>query len=416
MKTKQKRYHLIELVAFLLFLSFSMVSCEKVEWVPTDTDTEETDPDDEDEPIDRSDNDQTVFMYLPWSTDLLSAFRQNIADMKTIIGKNILKNERVIVFLATSPKKATLYELTYKKGNCEQKTLKEYNFEDPEYTTAEGITSILNDVKYYAPAKRYAMTIGCHGMGWIPKSSTKSRSGFRVEKMHWEYENVPMTRYFGGHDYEHQTDVNTLATGISDAGMKMEYILFDDCYMSNVEVAYELKEVTNHLIASTCEIMMYGMPYDKIGQYLVGNIDYKSICDEFYAFYSTYEKMPCGTIGVTDCSELDNLASIMKQINQQYTFDTSLTNSLQRLDGYSPTIFFDYGDYVAKLCKDSELLEQFNEQLERTVPFKRNTDYYYSMSSGKAKINTYSGITISDPSTNSKISSKEETAWYKATH
>lgn len=416
MKTKQKRYHLIELVAFLLFLSFSMVSCEKVEWVPTDTDTEETDPDDEDEPIDRSDNDQTVFMYLPWSTDLLSAFRQNIADMKTIIGKNILKNERVIVFLATSPKKATLYELTYKKGNCEQKTLKEYNFEDLEYTTAEGITSILNDVKYYAPAKRYAMTIGCHGMGWIPKSSTKSRSGFRVEKMHWEYENVPMTRYFGGRDYEHQTDVNTLATGISDAGMKMEYILFDDCYMSNVEVAYELKEVTNHLIASTCEIMMYGMPYDKIGQYLVGNIDYKSICDEFYAFYSTYEAMPCGTIGVTDCSELDNLASIMKQINQQYTFDISLTNSLQRLDGYSPTIFFDYGDYVAKLCKDSELLEQFNEQLERTVPFKRNTDYYYSMSSGKAKINTYSGITISDPSTNSKTSSKEETAWYKATH
>lgn len=414
MKTKQKRYHLIELVAFLLFLSFSMVSCEKVEWVPTDT--EETDPDDEDEPIDRSDNDQTVFMYLPWSTDLLSAFRQNIADMKTIIGKNILKNERVIVFLATSPKKATLYELTYKKGNCEQKTLKEYNFEDLKYTTAEGITSILNDVKYYAPAKRYAMTIGCHGMGWIPKSSTKSRSGFRVEKMHWEYENVPMTRYFGGRDYEHQTDVNTLATGISDAGMKMEYILFDDCYMSNVEVAYELKEVTNHLIASTCEIMMYGMPYDKIGQYLVGNIDYKSICDEFYAFYSTYEKMPCGTIGVTDCSELDNLASIMKQINPQYTFDTSLTNSLQRLDGYSPTIFFDYGDYVAKLCKDSELLEQFNEQLERTVPFKRNTDYYYSMSSGKAKINTYSGITISDPSTNSKTLSKKETAWYKATH
>lgn len=416
MKTKQKRYHLIELVAFLLFLSFSMVSCEKVEWVPTDTDTEETDPDDEDEQIDRSDNDQTVFMYLPWSTDLLSAFRQNIADMKTIIGKNILKNERVIVFLANSPKKATLYELIYKKGNCEQKTLKEYNFEDLEYTTAEGITSILNDVKYYAPAKRYAMTIGCHGMGWIPKSSTKSRSGFRVEKMHWEYEYVPMTRYFGGRDYEHQTDVNTLATGISDAGMKMEYILFDDCYMSNVEVAYELKEVTNHLIASTCEIMMYGMPYDKIGQYLVGNIDYKSICDEFYAFYSTYEEMPCGTIGVTDCSELDNLASIMKQINQQYTFDTSLTNSLQRLDGYSPTIFFDYGDYVAKLCKDSELLEQFNEQLERTVPFKRNTDYYYSMSSGKAKINTYSGITISDPSTNSKTSSKKETAWYKATH
>lgn len=416
MKTKQKRYHLIELVAFLLFFSFSMVSCEKVEWVPTDT--EETDPDDEDEPIDRSDNDQTVFMYLPWSTNLLPFFNNNITDMKTIIGKNILKNERVVVFLASSSTKAALSELTYKKGKCEEKTLKEYNFETLEYTTAEGITSILNDVKQYAPAKRYAMTIGCHGYGWIPKSSKASRSGFRANKMHWEYENVPMTRYFGGLSTEYQTDITTLATGISDAGLKMEYILFDDCYMSTVEVAYDLKEVTDHLIACPTEIMAHGMPYEKIGQYLVGNIDYKSICDEFYAFYSTYEEMPCGTIGVTDCSELDNLASIMKQINQQYTFDTSLTNSLQRLDGYSPTIFFDYGDYVAKLCKDSELLEQFNEQLERTVPFKRNTDFYYSMSEkkGKVKINTYSGITISDPSTNVDASSKEETAWYKATH
>ena len=55
----------------------------------------------------------------------------------------------------------------------------------------------------------------------------------------------------------------------------MEYILFDDCYMSTVEVAYDLKNVTSHLIASTSEIMAYGMPYDKIGQYLIENIDYK---------------------------------------------------------------------------------------------------------------------------------------------
>ncbi|WP_294475375.1 clostripain-related cysteine peptidase [uncultured Bacteroides sp.] len=417
MKTKQKRYRLIELVAFFLFLSFSMGSCEKVEWISTTPDTEETDPDDEEEePADRSDNDQTVFMYLPWSTNLLPFFGDNINDMKTIIGKNILKNERVVVFLASSPTKATLFELTYKKGKCKEKALKEYNFETLEYTTAEGITSILNDVKQYAPAKRYAMTIGCHGYGWIPKSGMSSRSGFRANKMHWEYENVPMTRFFGGLSTAYQTDITTLATGISDAGLKMEYILFDDCYMSTVEVAYDLKEVADYLIACPTEIMARGMPYEIIGQYLIGDIDYNSICNEFYAFYSTYEEMPCGTIGVTDCSELDNLASMMKAINQQYTFDSSLTSSLQRLDGYSPVIFFDYGDYVSKLCKDSELLEQFNEQLERTVPFKRNTDYYYSRSSGRVKINTYSGITISDPSTNPDTSSKEETAWYKATH
>ena len=126
--------------------------------------------------------------------------------------------------------------------------------------------------------------------------------------------------------------------------------------------------------------------------------------------------MPCGTIAVTDCSELDNLAAIMKEINHQYTFDSSLTSSLQRLDGYYPVIFFDYGDYVSKLCPDKTLVAQFNEQLNRTVPFKRNTEYFYSMSRGKVKINTFSGITISDPSTNTLASGKKGTAWYAATH
>ena len=31
--------------------------------------------------------------------------------------------------------------------------------------------------------------------------------------------------------------------------MKMQYILFDACYMGNVETAYELKDVTNYLIS-----------------------------------------------------------------------------------------------------------------------------------------------------------------------
>jgi hypothetical protein len=119
-----------------------------------------------------------------------------------------------------------------------------------------------------------------------------------------------MTRYFGGLTRKFQTDVSTLARGITGAGIKMGYILFDDCYMSSVEVAYELKEATRFLIASTSEMMAYGMPYATVGEFLLGSPDYGSLCEGFYDFYSTYEIMPCGTLAVTDCSELDNMATI----------------------------------------------------------------------------------------------------------
>lgn len=74
----------------------------------------------------------------------------------------------------------------------------------------------------------------------------------------------------------------------------MEYILFDDCYMASVEVAYDLKEVTDYLIASPCEIMAYGMPYAEIGPHLLGKVDYESICDAFYEFYKNYEECLAG--------------------------------------------------------------------------------------------------------------------------
>lgn len=409
-----RKFHHLTIVAITLLAMFvSMVSCEHEDIVTNTPDEKEQEK--KSDPIIPSDTEQTIFMYYPWSNNLTEYFKLNIADMESVIRKNVLTKERVIVFLSTTATNATLFELTKKDGKSVRNTLKTYT--SPEFTKAEGITSILNDVKYYSPAEVYSMIIGAHGMGWIPVSGTTSRSGFPPVKKHWEYENVPPTRFFGGTDNKYQTNITTLAKGISDAGIKMEYILFDDCYMSTVEVAYDLKDVTGHLIGSTSEIMAFGMPYAEIGQYLIGKVNYKAICDGFYDFYSNYAT-PCGTIGVTDCSELNNLAAIMKEINATYTFDESLTNSVQKLDGYYPVIFFDYGDYVSKLCQSPELLTRFNEQLNRAIPFKRNTEYYYSMIAGgrQVKINTFSGITISDPSQSSAAASKTETGWYKATH
>lgn len=357
---------------------------------------------------------RTLFMYLPWSSNLLSFFQTNIKDMESVIKQGVLKNERVLVFLHTSTTEATLFELTYSDNEVTRETIKSYT--NHPHTTAEGITSILNDVIEYAPARNYSMTVGSHGMGWIPTAPSRVRSA--DQKEYWEYEGVPKTRWFGGFDSPYQTDITTFAQGIQDAGLKFDYILFDDCYMSTIEVAYDLRKVTDHLIASPCEIMIHGMPYDKIGPYMFGEVDYEGIANAFYDFYSNYTLMPCGTIAVTKCYELDNLAEIMKEINVKYTFDPSVIASIQSMDGYSPTIFFDYGDYVAKLCKDSRLLSEFDVQLERTVPskYKRNTEYYYTMSKGKIKINDYSGVTVSDPSTHSNAIKKTETNWYKATH
>lgn len=359
---------------------------------------------------------QTVLMYMPWSGgSIYSYFLQNISSFETAIRNNKgFDGNALVVFISESETKSHLINIKYNDGECYRDTIRSFYFDECDYTTSAGIASVINNAIKIAPAKTYALAIGSHGMGWLPVGSEIST---RARMSASENQNVYLTRYFGhSSDNEYQTDISTLADGIKKTGLRMEYIMFDDCYMSNIETAYELKDVTDYLIASTCEIMIDGMPYSEIGMDLLKN-NYKNICDGFYSFYSNYS-MPCGTIGVTDCNEVERMAEIMKEINTAYPLGVESVDDIQDLDGYNTTVFFDFGDYVSDLCKDEYLLNLFKTQLDRLVPYKANTETYYSMlTQQQTRIKTFSGLTVSDPTENKGLTDAlSTTSWYKATH
>lgn len=382
-------------LSILVTVLFTMVACneEKITIIP------ET-------------SERTLFLYYPWSSDLTQYFTHNISDMESVLKKTDMKGQKVIVFISTTATEASLFELKRSGDEVKREILK--NYSSPPYTTAAGITSFVNDVKEFAPAKVYSMIIGSHGMGWLPVETAVFDDNLS-RRLTADTTQIYKTRFYGGETREARTDINTLAKGIDGAGIKMEYILFDDCYMSSVEVAYELKNVTKYLIGSTSEMMAYGMPYSTIGKSLFGDPDYQAVCDSFYSFYSKYDP-PCGTLSVTDCSQLDSMATLMKKINANDTFDEHSLDSLQQMDGYTPHIFYDYGNYVEHLCTNVTLLDRFKEQLIRLIPYKVHTKYFYTMKGGMMPIHTFSGITTSDPSISPAAATKNGTKWYQATH
>lgn len=344
---------------------------------------------------------KTIFVFMPHSTNLYKYLLDNIAGMKRAIESNKgLGNTRLVVFIAKDKKQSALINIKYDKGVCKQDTLEK--FYSPIYLTTNGRVELLNKVKQYAPANRYAMIVGCHGMGWIPSSTV-----FKAKK----------SRYFGGLENGYKIDIDDFAESIKAAGMKMQFILFDDCYMSCMEVAYDLKDATDYIIASTSEVMDKGMPYHRIYQHLMATEpNYQAVCDNFYDYYTNYSA-PYGTIGVTDCKYMDEMVAMMKYINTKHTFDTDRLNNVQDLDGetFTPTIFFDFDDYVRNLCtNDNNTYEQFNAVLQRLVPHKANTNYIFSGNTQReTKVNHFSGITISDPSIRSEIKeSKKYTNWW----
>lgn len=361
---------------------------------------------------------RTFLFYMPWAGDAIySAFLENIAHLESAIAghRGGISGKRVLVFISQSDRMAHLFEIKWRDGQCLRDTLKKYAA--PTLNSQEGISNILREMGAAAPAKEYAMVIGSHGMGWLPVGTKIPQSTLAKASCSGKPNKVPRTRYFGHQtDTRFQADIETLAKAIGQANLHMSFMMFDDCYMANVETAYELRNVTDYLIASTCEIFMEGMPYRQIGIHLL-RADFEGICSGFLNYYKSYNP-PCGTLSVTDCKEMEKLASLMKLINGKFTLNDDERNNIQVLDGLTTPLFFDFGHYVSLLCKDTEMLKQFDEQLAKTVIRKVNTPTFYSDHNEKhIALNTYSGLTISAPSLNPAATENiEKTSWYRATH
>lgn len=389
---------------------------------------------------------QTVFMFFPWSNSLLSDFRRTVEDMQTVVAQRSMKDERIVVFMATSEREAVLFELKKQNGRCLTDTLRRYS--DRPFTSRQWLTSLFSEVITLAPASRYGMVEGCHGLAWVPvqgQRNARKRLGSqerideednlykeekidkeglykeeRIDKegddlMHFEVQGPVTTRFIGGTYPETQIETTDLADAMADAGFHTEYILFDACYMSSVEVAYELKDVTHYLIASPTEVISYGFPYITMGKHLLGTPNYKGIVDSFISFYSSYN-LPYGTVAVTDCTQLDALAAIAQQINAAAA-EQLVHNGVQIMDGYSPTLFYDLGHLMSLKDAGTVLTAAFAEQLDKTVPYKGHTDQYFTtLKDAPVDIKHYSGLNTSQGSLNHMADRLSETAWYKATN
>lgn len=367
---------------------------------------------------------QTVFMFFPWSNSLLSDFRRTVEDMQTVVAQRSMKDERVMVFMATSEREAVLFELKKQNGRCLTDTLRRYS--DRPFTSRQWLTSLFSEVMTLAPASRYGMVVGCHGLAWVPvqgQRNARKRIGSQErmdetqpsDLMHFEVQGPVTTRFIGGTYPETQIETTDLADAMADAGLHTEYILFDACYMSSVEVAYELKDVTHYLIASPTEVLSYGFPYITMGKHLLGTPNYKGIVDSFISFYSSYY-LPYGTVAVTDCTQLDALAAIAQQINAAAA-EQLVPNGVQTMDGYSPTLFYDLGHLMSLKNAGTVLTTAFADQLDKTVPYKGHTDQYFTaLKDAPVDIKHYSGLNTSQGSLNRLADRLSETAWHKATN
>ena len=349
-------------------------------------------------------------------------FGNNVAAAMSAVDKGIPGDNRMAYFRRVSGGEWAITEIYYdcKSRKAALRELRRYPAAD-----LRRMDLFLRDMTELVPAESYGVVFGGHGSAWIPRDIGTSWSTTYAAMQPHEYvmpfgeapsEGAAPTRYFG--ETSVNFDIGEIADNMLATGAKFDYVLFDDCFMSNIETLYTMRHAADYIIASPCEIMGAGFPYALVTPCLAGGeYDFEGACRAFYDYYEN-DSYPSGCVALTVCSELEALAEAYRNLLSGPT--TAVESAeLQYYEGLSRHLFYDFGQYAAKLSADPALLDEFERQFDRAFPpsCRLHTESFYSNYGGGRfhRIDSYSGVTISEPAGRNEELNRQ-TEWYRATH
>lgn len=370
---------------------------------------------------------QTLMFYFT-GTQLSYYFARNIDAVAEAVARGNAGDCRILCFYQGSDRNSgSIIELVNRNGNCIRQNLATY--EMPPIAEGEDMTFFISEMMRLAPAESYGLVLAGHATAWIPAPAASATAAKRPDIVSPDYwrkapSNV-VTRYFGeiySASASNYFEIETIADALTATGEKFRYMLIDACFMANVESAYILRNAANYIIGAPCEVLGNGFPYTEVLPHLLaGNgltPDIDGACRAFHDYYDA-EYGYSGSVAAIDCSQLEALAAVMKQLNTSGAMAEPDIKKLQTYEGQVQHLFYDLGDYVDKACSDETLKAAFKEQMNRSVPYKYTLDAFWSNYGvpGRYNINTetYSGLSTSAPA---EIYRYEYglTQWYEATH
>lgn len=238
-------------------------------------------------PQPRAEAERTVIVYMAADNSLFAAVRSDTTEM--VNGKaQIPENVNFIIYLDDKLHKPAIYELSAKGG---MQVWKQYE-EETCSTDPEVMLEALREIEHYFPARHYGITFWSHSTGWAPRRNTFGQDETHTQPAEKSEMEIPAL-----HDVLAQLP-------------RFDYIFFDACFMQCIEVAYELRDVTDYMVGSPAEIPGPGAPYDKITEALcAGNpqgivLEYDRIYPGSYngSYYSGV------LLSCIDCAKLEPLA------------------------------------------------------------------------------------------------------------
>lgn len=307
---------------------------------------------------------RTVLVYIAGDdADLSSYAQKNLEDIVASVAKSNTYGTLLCYFdnFETEP---VLYKIDKfaKGGKIELK-----RYAEQKSASIESLSEAVKDMEYYAPAQEYGLVLWGHGSGWDPKIQTARTMQHKMIGF-----DRPLQYSYGG-SQDGWMDIEEIRDAIPDR--LFHFILFDACYMSQIEVAYTLRNKANYMIASAAETLATGFPYkDIVPLMLDEDLDLSNICEAFYQFYSLeFGARKTATVALVNLQYMESFAEWNRSIfRENYLKLVSLSNTeVQYFDRMWPVMMFDYGQTIRLIA--SHKVGELNEWLKKVIEYKAAT-------------------------------------------
>lgn len=311
---------------------------------------------------------RSVVIYMAAQNSLGNVGASRLDSAEIIRGTAKLTNDKDNVFFFLDDKALPrLYRIyKYKNRTIIEKILTWAD--DACSSDPATLCSVLKTVSQRYPSLSYGLVLWSHGNGWLP--STNKQNTLQTTQRAFGVDVGPGGNMNTDQDCQGKTgvqmDIKDMAQAIKQSGVHLDYLFFDACLMQNIEVAYELKDVTDYVVGSATSTSAYGGYYTNLipqalFSYPANDDNVSRIANQYFydactnpdlkKYYNNFGNVN----SVIKTANLDELA----QTTAQYVssvFANKATPDLSNIVAYFPSDQFNMPDFFDMGCAMKKLL------------------------------------------------------------
>ncbi len=233
------------------------------------------------------------------------------------------------------------------------------------------------------PADSYGLVFSSHGSSWLPPIDYMSNNS------------TSRKRSFGVDNGKNSFSDNGAEMRIVDLEEsikvlpKLDFILFDLCYMQSIEVVYQMRDCADYIIGSPAEIPGNGAPFQLVMPELLNDdIDYRKVIELYADYYHEWQegKTDCGlALSVVKTEYLDSLKNVTNKMTSKYGNKIKECRYNETTNYYGvyysylkyQTGFYDMREMLCNMMDEAEFKE-WDSVYKKTVPYYFVAPYIYS--------------------------------------